>query len=144
MMLLRILFVLCSGGILPRGEFCSSVGDDWSISSVDPRLQFLNFPLYRASAAQALLHPWIKEMADPVKKGEHSPRQNLLFSSPQSVTFKKYLGMQKLKKAAITYIATHVVSDDVAALEDVFKKIDVNRDGTITLEELDKALKDGE
>lgn len=83
-------------------------------------------------------------MADPVKKGKNSPRQSLLFSSPQSVTFKKYLGMQKLKKAAITYIATHVVSDDVAALEDVFKKIDVNHDGTITLEELDTALKDGE
>mmetsp|Transcript_25268 Transcript_25268/g.53650 ORF Transcript_25268/g.53650 Transcript_25268/m.53650 type:complete len:586 (+) Transcript_25268:137-1894(+) len=99
-------------------------------------------PAKRASASQALLDPWIKEMADPVKKGNNSPRQSLLFSSPQSVTFKKYLGMQKLKKAAITYIATHVVSDDVAALEDVFKKIDVNRDGTITLEELDTALKD--
>lgn len=85
-------------------------------------------------------------MADNVKpsnKGKRNLRQSLIFS-PQSVTFKKYRGMQKLKKAAVTYIATHVVSEDVSALEDVFKKIDVNRDGTITLEELNLALKDGE
>jgi len=51
--------------------------------------------------------------------------------------------MQKLKKAALTYIATNVTSDEITALKDVFQKIDVNGDGTVTLQELDKCLENG-
>ena len=72
---------------------------------------------------------------------KNSSRSSIMFSA-NSITFKKYMGMQKLKKAALTYIATHVTNDDVAALRDVFTKIDVNHDGTITLEEFDECLKD--
>eukprot|EP00970_Alexandrium_tamarense_P005224 scaffold845_cov199-Alexandrium_tamarense.AAC.37 len=97
-------------------------------------------PSKRASAAEALKHPWIREntMSSSMK---NSSRSSIVFSA-NSITFKKYMGMQKLKKAALTYIATHVTNDDVAALRDVFTKIDVNHDGTITLEELDECLKD--
>jgi Ca2+-binding EF-hand superfamily protein len=51
--------------------------------------------------------------------------------------------MQKLKKAALTYIATNVTSDEITALKEVFQKIDVNSDGTVTLQELDECLENG-
>eukprot|EP00956_Cyclotella_meneghiniana_P045865 scaffold388289_cov146-Cyclotella_meneghiniana.AAC.1 len=48
--------------------------------------------------------------------------------------------MQKLQKAALAWIVTNVTSDEVTKLKDVFKKIDTNNDGTITLKELDECI----
>lgn len=51
--------------------------------------------------------------------------------------------MQKLQKAALAWIATHVTNDEVSQLKDVFRKIDKNNDGTITLKELDECIENG-
>ena len=96
----------------------------------------------RLTAAQALQHAWIQEMSGSNSKRGRNIRPSILFS-PQSITFLKYRDMQKLKKAALTYIATNVTSDEIATLKDVFQKIDVNSDGTVTLQELDECLDNG-
>ena len=100
-------------------------------------------PSKRLTAAEAYNHAWIRENCKETTKRGRNLRSSIVFS-PQSVTFLKYRGMQKLKKAALTYIATNVTSDEITALKEVFQKIDVNGDGTVTLEELDECLKDGE
>jgi len=96
-------------------------------------------PAKRLTAAEAYQHAWIQEMTKQHGKRGRNLRSSIVFS-PQSVTFLKYRGMQKLKKAALTYIATNVTSDEITALKDVFQKIDVNSDGTVTLQELDECL----
>jgi calcium-dependent protein kinase len=99
-------------------------------------------PSKRLTAAEALQHAWIQEMSRGNSKRGRNLRASIAFS-PQSITFLKYRGMQKLKKAALTYIATNVTSDEITALKEVFQKIDVNGDGTVTLQELDQCLENG-
>ena len=100
-------------------------------------------PSKRLTASEALQHPWVQEMSKAnSQRGRQNLRASIVFS-PQSITFLKYRGMQKLKKAALTYIATNVTNDEISALKDVFLKIDVNNDGTLTLQELDECLENG-
>lgn len=98
-------------------------------------------PSKRLSAAAALEHRWIKEMTGVVKKGYRPGRPSIVFAS-RSTAFMKYRDMQKLKKAALTYLAANATNDDITNLKSIFKKIDVDSDGTITLQELDICLKD--
>eukprot|EP00956_Cyclotella_meneghiniana_P033918 scaffold100373_cov51-Cyclotella_meneghiniana.AAC.1 len=95
-------------------------------------------PTKRGSAAELLEHPWILEMTMSTR-ARRNLRSSIIFSK-KSITFKKYRGMQKLQKAALAWIATNVTSDEVTKLKDVFKKIDTNDDGTITLGELDECI----
>ena len=100
-------------------------------------------PQKRISAAKGLEHTWIKEMAGEAnasRKGHRRQRTSIAIA-PQSIAFIKYRDMHKLKKAALGWLATNSTNDDLTALKEVFKKIDVNNDGTITLEELDQCLK---
>ena len=97
-------------------------------------------PSKRLSASEALVHPWITEMAGVENRRQ---RTSIAFAS-RSIAFIKYRDMQKLKKSALSWLATNARNDDITAVKNVFKKIDVNNDGTITLQELDACLKDGE
>lgn len=51
--------------------------------------------------------------------------------------------MQKLKKAALGYIATNLSPIEVGYLGDIFRKIDTDGDGRMTLQEIDSALMRG-
>lgn len=99
-------------------------------------------PSKRLSAANALEHTWIKEMTAPKAKQGHRKQRTSIAIASRSIAFIKYRDMQKLKKAALAWLATNSTNDDIAALKEVFKKIDVNNDGTVTLQELDECLKD--
>mmetsp|Transcript_27607 Transcript_27607/g.59333 ORF Transcript_27607/g.59333 Transcript_27607/m.59333 type:complete len:565 (-) Transcript_27607:540-2234(-) len=104
-------------------------------------------PSKRLSAAQLLKHPWIKEMAGPPPQvnrevPDHRRKRSSIALAPRSIAFIKYRDMQKLKKSALAWLATNSTNDDITALKAVFKKIDVNHDGTVTLEELDECLED--
>lgn len=97
-------------------------------------------PSKRLSAAKALEHPWIRDFAaGPVRRGHRKQRTSIAYA-PMSVAFIKYRDMQKLKKSALAYLAANATNEDITALKDVFKKIDANNDGTVTLEELDECL----
>jgi Ca2+-binding EF-hand superfamily protein len=106
-------------------------------------------PIKRPTAAVAMKHRWFKEQlgvdADPVKKGadQSSRQESLLHAGPKTGKFTKYLALQKLKKAAFGYIASNLTHAEVGALEDQFRSIDRNKDGYITLTELEESIAQG-
>ena len=66
--------------------------------------------------------------------------RNVSYQNSRSITFTKYYGMEKLKKAALAHIASQLTQSEVGALGDIFKAIDKDRSGTLSLDELDDAL----
>uniref|UniRef100_A0A7S2ESY8 Calmodulin n=1 Tax=Ditylum brightwellii TaxID=49249 RepID=A0A7S2ESY8_9STRA len=99
-------------------------------------------PSKRLRAAEALKHKWIKDQSDEEDTISRE-RSKVQHSSNRSVTFKKFMGMQKLKKAALGYIATHLTNSEVGVLGDIFHKIDESHTGVISLQDLDNALAHG-
>jgi hypothetical protein len=81
-------------------------------------------------------HRWIKEKSDHVVV-------RIGHSSRRSVTFKKFMGMQKLKKAALAHIATHLTQTELGSLGEIFHDMDEDNDGIMKLHELDFALANG-
>jgi len=57
-------------------------------------------------------------------------------------TLQSYQNHQKLKKAALTFIASQIDTDELELLKRKFESIDRNGDGNITLKELREAIKD--
>ena len=57
-------------------------------------------------------------------------------------TLQTYQNHQKLKKAALTFIASQINTDELELLKRKFESIDRNGDGNITLKELWEAIKD--
>jgi len=113
-------------------DFPSPEWDDIS----DSAKAFVTFLLQqpaelRPTASGAMDHPWIIEHA-PTKATED--RKKIL--SRQSVrgsVFQKYLGMQKLKKAALVTIAKNLSHEDIGTLEDVFQQVDTRGNGRMSL-----------
>lgn len=99
-------------------------------------------PSKRLSASRAIKHKWIRETASPDAVKRMSDGK-ISHSSVRNITFMKFMGMQKLKKAALHYIATHLTQSEVGSLGDIFRKIDKDGDGNMTLKELDDALAHG-
>lgn len=48
----------------------------------------------------------------------------------------QFAGMTKLKKAAFMVVARCLSSEEIKGLRELFKTIDANNDGTITVDEL--------
>jgi calcium-dependent protein kinase len=63
--------------------------------------------------------------------------------SVRTGAFATYLAMKKLKKAALGYIAVNLTQEEVGTLEEIFNSLDTNKNGLITLQELDKAITQG-
>ena len=57
--------------------------------------------------------------------------------------FTAYLAKKKLKKAALTFIATELTEAEAEPLLDIFQKITKSEKDVITLEELEDALSEG-
>lgn len=88
-------------------------------------------PSKRATAAQILKHDWL------VKEGV------ALDISLDSVVLKRlrqFAQMNKLKKACLMVIGQHLSPDEIAGLKELFKSIDADSSGTITVEEMRRAL----
>jgi len=94
-------------------------------------------PSKRLSASEALRHKWILEQTQHSSKWRSSSVQ---YKSGRSVTFKNFVSMQKLKKAALGYIANNLSKAEVENLEGIFRKIDRSGNGIVTLKEVDDAL----
>ena len=85
--------------------------------------------------------PWItKHLGD-------TPRQSRCLSaipkSERTTTFQKFLAMQKLKKAALVLIAGSLTQAEVVDLGEIFRQVDKQGDGVMTLTELDDAISRG-
>ena len=64
-------------------------------------------------------------------------------STERGAIFQKFLAMQKLKKAALVAIAGKLTQDEVGSLGDIFRLIDKEGNGVMTLTELDDAISGG-
>lgn len=83
----------------------------------------------RISPKEALNHPWLlsTELSTAVPK-KHIDR------------LKRFQKTKKLKKAALTYLASRASDSDVSEEMKIFEKLDKNNDGYITLKELKEGM----
>ncbi|WOG98234.1 hypothetical protein DCAR_0417575 [Daucus carota subsp. sativus] len=142
-----ILYILLSGvppfwdeteqGIFEqviRGEL-DFVSEPWpSISSGAKdlvRKMLVRDPRKRLTAHEVLSHPWMKVDGSAPDK----PLDPAVLSR-----LKQFSAMHKLKKIAIRIIAESLSEEEIAGLKQMFKMIDTDNSGQITLEELQKGL----
>jgi len=85
-------------------------------------------PKARYTAEQTLKHPWVKE---------HAPAAvNVPLQARQLQNLRTFRNQNKFKKAALQIIATQLGDDQIEVLRTMFKTLDKNGDGTLTLDEL--------
>ncbi|GJP40526.1 hypothetical protein CLOM_g198 [Closterium sp. NIES-68] len=88
-------------------------------------------PRARPTAAQALSHKWVKEGGD----ASSVPLDIAVLSNMRE--FVKY---SRLKQMALKALATTLEESEVQSLRDQFNAMDINKDGTITIDEIRQAL----
>ncbi|KAL8138352.1 hypothetical protein V2J09_004353 [Rumex salicifolius] len=88
-------------------------------------------PTKRLTAHQVLCHPWVQVDGDAPDK----PIDSAVISR-----LKQFSAMNKLKKMAIRVIAESLSEEEIAGLKQMFKMIDADNSGQITLEELKSGL----
>ncbi|XP_006658294.3 calcium-dependent protein kinase 17 [Oryza brachyantha] len=88
-------------------------------------------PRKRLTAHEALCHPWV--CVDGV-----APDKPL--DSAVLTRLKQFSAMNKLKKMALRVIAENLSEDEIAGLREMFKMLDTDNSGHITLEELKTGL----
>ena len=86
----------------------------------------------RISAEIALKHVWI---------GNLGPGAAELPLDQCLINMRSYSCFQKLKKAALTEIASQLQEEEIGNLKAIFLKLDANQDGFLTYQELKEGLK---
>lgn len=84
----------------------------------------------RFTVEQALAHPWISD-------------NDVLPDVPLPISIdslRDFVGGDRLKKAVLMCIASQCSDADIKQLREAFVKLDVNGDGTLTLQELERGL----
>lgn len=81
-------------------------------------------PSIRYSAQNTIDHPWMKEDLE-------KSSLNLNFN-----TLKNFQNTMKLKKATLTFIASQLSENEIQELGKLFKTIDKNGDGVLSIDEL--------
>eukprot|EP00979_Chaetoceros_neogracilis_P006416 scaffold1307_cov260-Chaetoceros_neogracile.AAC.4 len=118
-------------------DFPSPEWNTISNAAKDFICQLLNIdPSQRLTASQAMQHKWILDFSSC----DSTTPQRIKHGMRRSQVFNSYMGMQKLKKAALGYIATHLTPVEVGNLGEIFKSIDLDKDGSMSLQDLDQAL----
>eukprot|EP00931_Biecheleriopsis_adriatica_P116402 TRINITY_DN92042_c0_g1_i1.p1 TRINITY_DN92042_c0_g1~~TRINITY_DN92042_c0_g1_i1.p1 ORF type:complete len:527 (+),score=107.04 TRINITY_DN92042_c0_g1_i1:60-1583(+) len=84
-------------------------------------------PSRRPSAEELLNHAWITNKADA---------PNGTVSQDLGVNLKRFQANSRMKKLALTYIAKQIDTAAIKDLRDTFLKLDTNRDGTLSVEEI--------
>ncbi|KAI3450044.1 hypothetical protein Pfo_006709 [Paulownia fortunei] len=88
-------------------------------------------PKQRLTAFQVLNHPWIKEDGE----APDTPLDNAVLNR-----LKQFRAMNQFKKVALRVIAGCLSEEEIMGLKEMFKGIDTDNSGTITLEELKQGL----
>ncbi|BAT96505.1 Calcium-dependent protein [Vigna angularis] len=95
------------------------------------RRMLVRDPKKRLTAHEVLCHPW-------VQVGGVAPDKPL--DSAVLSRLKQFSAMNKLKKIAIRVIAESLSEEEIAGLKEMFRMIDTDNSGQITLEELKNGL----
>ncbi|KAJ3671053.1 hypothetical protein LUZ60_008479 [Juncus effusus] len=88
-------------------------------------------PKERLTAAEILNHVWIREDGEAPDK----PMDSTVLSR-----MKQFRAMNKLKKVALKVVAENLSEEEIMGLKELFKSIDTDNSGTITLDELRAGL----
>ncbi|OIS97830.1 PREDICTED: calcium-dependent protein kinase 26-like [Nicotiana attenuata] len=112
------------------------VSDPWPNISEDAkdlvRRMLVRDPRERLTAHEVLCHPWVK--IDGVAPDK--PLDSAVLSR-----LTQFSAMNKLKKMALMVIAESLSEEEIAGLKEMFKMIDTDNSGHITLDELKIGLK---
>lgn len=112
-------------------DFDDEVWDEVSDDAKDLIKKLLVPEGSRLTPKEALHHPWVKN-----KDSNFSvPKQHL-------DRLKNFQKSTRLKKAALTYLASRTNDEDISEEMKLFVKLDKNKDGYITLKELKEGMKD--
>jgi len=90
-------------------------------------------PNERPTASQALEHPWFARVLS------HKDVIDLQ-KTDLGYRMKSFMGMNKLKKVALSVIAQQLTEEEIGQMRKVFESIDTDGNGTISVEELHNAL----
>ncbi|PAN27930.1 hypothetical protein PAHAL_5G119100 [Panicum hallii] len=88
-------------------------------------------PKKRISAYDVLNHPWIKEDGE----APDTPLDNAVMNR-----LKQFRAMNQFKKAALRVIAGCLSEEEIRGLKEMFKSMDADNSGTITVDELRRGL----
>ncbi|KAJ6791710.1 calcium-dependent protein kinase 20-like isoform X1 [Iris pallida] len=88
-------------------------------------------PRRRLTAQGVLDHPWLQN-------AKKAPNVNL--GETVRARLQQFSVMNKLKKRALRVVAEHLSVEEVADIKKMFSKMDINKNGKITLEELKHGL----
>ncbi|XP_038994783.1 calcium-dependent protein kinase 28-like [Hibiscus syriacus] len=88
-------------------------------------------PRARLTAAQALSHPWVREGGN----ASDIPVDISVLSN-----LRQFVKYSRLKQFALSALASTLNEEEIADLRDQFDAIDVDKNGSITLEEMRQAL----
>uniref|UniRef100_A0A0E0GUP4 non-specific serine/threonine protein kinase n=1 Tax=Oryza nivara TaxID=4536 RepID=A0A0E0GUP4_ORYNI len=113
-------------------DFSSEPWPNISESAKDlVRKMLIRDPKKRLTAHEALCHPWV--CVDGVAPDK--PLDSAVLSR-----LKQFSAMNKLKKMALRVIAESLSEEEIAGLKEMFKMLDTDNSGHITLEELKTGL----
>lgn len=87
-------------------------------------------PMKRMTATQALQHPWLL-------KGTSKPRLN---GHQLANRLQNFVKMSKLKKVALNVLAHHLTQKEINELSLIWKQVDVDGKGVITVDQLRTTL----
>jgi len=72
---------------------------------------------------------------------EDRKKDKIKISNDRIKNLKAFTKSSNLQKVALTAISVQASPDDIKELKDLFKQLDYNGDGSLSLEELKKGLK---
>lgn len=90
-------------------------------------------PAKRLSGKKALSHPWITNRAQ---------LSDAPLSSEVALSLKKYADANRFEKAIRHQMATHLTTDELHRLRNVFEKLDTDGTGNVSIDVLMKALQE--
>ena len=115
-------------------DFDDEIWDNVSEEAKDLIEELLTSEEERLTPKKALEHNWINKFS--------RLDSAILLSSKHTDRLREFQKTKKLKKAALTYLASRLSDEDIINEMQIFFKLDKNKDGYITLKELKEGMKE--
>jgi len=115
-----------------KGQYTFDIAEFEGVSEKAKDLirRMITKPDKRLKSPEVLAHPWMKE--DIKNKAKPLP---LNFNA-----LKNFTQHHKLKKVALTFIASQLSENEISDLGKLFRQLDKNSDGKLTIDEIKEGL----